>query len=102
MRLKQLLAIEAILGKKIPKDVLDENVKYYSESREAWVPMLDMDIIHLTRVAKKNLDANDKLYLQRDVVNNYDDSTTEDDEKSNNTESEEKEKWTRWALDNIS
>ena len=96
MKLRQLLAIEAILGKTIPKDVLNEDVKYYSESKSSWIPILDMDIIHLTRVAKKNLDANDKLYLQSDEK--------DDNIEVNNKEKEvySNEEWTRWALDNIS
>lgn len=67
MKLKEALEIQRILGQRIPVDMSD-NYEYYSESREEWIDIADMDIIHAIRVLRKYLGAkitykkNEELY----------------------------------------
>ena len=67
MKLKEALEIQRILGQRIPVDMSD-NYAYYSESREKWIDIADMDIIHAIRVLRKYLGAkitykeNEELY----------------------------------------
>ena len=52
MKLKQVLEIQKILGKTIPIDMTHKWV-YYSESREEWVDIMDLDIVHAIRILRK-------------------------------------------------
>jgi hypothetical protein len=45
MKLKQVLEIQKVLGKTIPIDMNHKWV-YYSDSREEWVDIMDLDIVH--------------------------------------------------------
>ena len=54
MTLKQALEIQKILGKTIPEDMYDK-YEYYSESREEWIDISEMDIVHAVRVLRKHL-----------------------------------------------
>ena len=56
MTLKEALEIQRILGKTIPVD-MEQNYEYYSESREEWIDIADMDIVHAIRVLRKYLSA---------------------------------------------
>jgi hypothetical protein len=56
MTLKQALEIQRILGKRIPVD-MELDYQYYSESREEWIDIADMDIVHAIRVLRKYLGA---------------------------------------------
>jgi len=51
MKLKQVLAIQEILGKTIPIDMNHKWV-YYSESREEWVDIMELDIVHAIRILR--------------------------------------------------
>tara|TARA_B100001057_G_C22840739_1_gene946994 strand:+ start:2201 stop:2416 length:216 start_codon:yes stop_codon:yes gene_type:complete len=52
MKLKQALKIQEVLGNKIPVDMAEEWV-YYSESREEWVDIMEIDVIHAIRILRK-------------------------------------------------
>tara|TARA_R110002012_G_scaffold28728_1_gene89825 strand:+ start:52 stop:234 length:183 start_codon:yes stop_codon:yes gene_type:complete len=52
MKLKQVLKIQEVLGNKIPVDMAEEWV-YYSESREDWVDIMEIDVIHAIRILRK-------------------------------------------------
>tara|TARA_R100001129_G_scaffold109450_1_gene75113 strand:+ start:940 stop:1161 length:222 start_codon:yes stop_codon:yes gene_type:complete len=52
MTLKQALEIQKILGKTIPVDMYDI-YEYYSESKEEWVDIAEMDLVHAIRVLRK-------------------------------------------------
>ena len=52
MKLKQVLEIQEILGKTIPIDMNHKWV-YYSDSREEWVDIMDLDIVHAIRILRK-------------------------------------------------
>ena len=54
MKLRQALEIQKILGKTIPVDMYDR-YEYYSESKEEWVDIAEMDIVHAVRVLRKHL-----------------------------------------------
>ena len=54
MKLRQALEIQKILGKTIPVDMYDI-YEYYSESKEEWVDIAEMDIVHAVRVLRKHL-----------------------------------------------
>jgi len=61
MKLKTVLAIMRVLDKTIPKDMSDgplgiatEDIyKYYSESKEEWIDILELDVIHAIRIIRK-------------------------------------------------
>ena len=57
MTLKQALEIQKILGKTIPVDMYDR-YEYYSESKEEWVHIAEMDLIHAIRVLRKYVGKN--------------------------------------------
>ena len=60
MRLKQVLEIQEVLGKTIPIDMNHKWV-YYSDSREEWVDIMELDIIHAIRILRKHV-GTDKDY----------------------------------------
>ena len=52
MKLKQVLEIQEVLGNKIPVDMAEKWV-YHSDSREEWVDIMELDIIHAIRILRK-------------------------------------------------
>ena len=44
MKLKQVIEIQKVLDKTIPVDMTEKWV-YYSDSREEWVDIMDLDIV---------------------------------------------------------
>ena len=52
MKLKQILKIQEVLGNKIPVDMYS-NMRYYSDSREEWIDIMELDVIHAIRILKK-------------------------------------------------
>ena len=60
MKLKQVLEIQKILGKTIPIDMNHKWV-YYSDSREEWVDIMELDVIHAIRILRKHV-GTDKDY----------------------------------------
>jgi len=53
MKLKQVLEIQKILDKrKLPIDMYS-NMEYYSESRDEWIDIMELDIIHAIRILRK-------------------------------------------------
>ena len=53
MKLKQVLEIQKILDKrKLPIDMYS-NMEYYSESREEWIDIMELDIVHAIRILRK-------------------------------------------------
>ena len=60
MKLKQVLEIQEVLGKTIPIDMNHKWV-YYSDSREEWVDIMELDIIHAIRILRKHV-GTDKNY----------------------------------------
>ena len=52
MKLKQILKIQEVLGNKIPVDMAEKWV-YHSDSREEWVDIMELDIIHAIRIIRK-------------------------------------------------
>ena len=54
MKLKQVLEIQKVLGKTIPVDMAEKWV-YYSDSREEWVDIMELDVIHAIRILRKHI-----------------------------------------------
>ena len=54
MKLKQVLEIQEVLGKTIPIDMNHKWV-YYSDSREEWVDIMELDVIHAIRILRKHI-----------------------------------------------
>tara|TARA_Y100000033_G_C2738389_1_gene107099 strand:- start:414 stop:680 length:267 start_codon:yes stop_codon:yes gene_type:complete len=55
MKLKQVIAIQEILDKrKIPVDMAEKWV-YHSESRDEWVDIMELDVIHAIRILRKHM-----------------------------------------------
>jgi hypothetical protein len=52
MKLKTVLEIMKALGKTIPVD-MSEEYQYYSDSKEEWVDILELDVIHAIRIIRK-------------------------------------------------
>lgn len=53
MKLKQILEIQNIIEGKLPVDMHDKWV-YYSDSKEDWVDMEELDIVHLVRILRNS------------------------------------------------
>ena len=54
MKLKQAIKIEEVLGRKLPVDMYS-NMSYYSDSREEWVDIMDIDVVHAIRILRKHI-----------------------------------------------
>ena len=54
MKLKQVLEIQEVLGKTIPID-MNHKWMYYSDSREEWVDIMELDVIHAIRILRKHM-----------------------------------------------
>ena len=54
MKLKQVLKIQEVLGNKIPVDMAEKWV-YHSDSREEWLDIMELDIIHVIRILRKHM-----------------------------------------------
>ena len=54
MKLKQALKIQEVLGNKIPVDMAEKWV-YHSDSREEWVDIMELDVIHAIRILRKHM-----------------------------------------------
>ena len=52
MKLRQVLEIQKVLGNKIPVDMFTD-MRYYSESREEWLDIMELDVIHAIRIIRK-------------------------------------------------
>mgnify|MGYP003131981680 FL=1 len=52
MKLKQVLEIQKVLGKTIPVDMAEKWV-YFSESRDEYVDIMELDIVHVVRILRK-------------------------------------------------
>ena len=52
MKLKQVLEIQKILGNKIPVDMAEKWV-YHSDSRDEYVDIMELDVIHAIRILRK-------------------------------------------------
>ena len=63
MRIKELLAIQRIIdGREIPYDLNREKLPiYYSKSKDTYLNILDIDLIHVLRVLTKTLEENEGL-----------------------------------------
>jgi len=57
MKLKQVIEIQKVLGNKIPVDMFTD-MRYYSESREEWLDIMELDVIHAIRIIRKFIRGN--------------------------------------------
>jgi len=53
MKLKQILEIQKTIEGKLPVDMYDKWV-YYSDSKEDWIDMEELDVVHLVRIVRKS------------------------------------------------
>ena len=69
MKVNKLIALQSIIEeRKIPYDMEKDHL-YYSESKEEFINIMDMDIIHLVRAFTKTLN---ELQLERERPPEYD------------------------------
>ena len=54
MKLKQVIEIQKVLGKTIPVDMAEKWV-YHSDSRDEWVDIMELDVIHAIRILRKHM-----------------------------------------------
>ena len=52
MKLKQVIEIQKVLGKTIPVDMAEKWV-YHSESRDEYIDIMELDIVHVVRILRK-------------------------------------------------
>lgn len=64
MKLKQVLEIQKVLGKTIPIDMADKYV-YYSNSREDWVDIMELDVIHAIRILRLHVGTDEDYAKER-------------------------------------
>ena len=74
MKLKQVLEIQKVLGKTIPIDMNHKWV-YYSDSREEWVDIMDLDIVHAIRILRKHVGQDEDYEAYQDTINVIKDMT---------------------------
>ncbi len=48
MKIKQALDISKTMGYNVPADMTDD-ILYWSETKQEWISILDMDIVHVVR-----------------------------------------------------
>ena len=68
MKLKQVLEIQKVLGKTIPIDMNHKWV-YYSDSREEWVDIMELDIVHAIRILRKHVGQDEYDEDYQDTIN---------------------------------
>lgn len=63
MKLKQVLEIQEVLDgtKRATPIDMEEKWVYYSDSREEWVDIMELDIVHAIRILRKHV-GTDKDY----------------------------------------
>ena len=54
MKLKQILEIQKTIEGKLPIDMYDKWV-YYSDSKQDWVDISELDIVHIIRIIRKHI-----------------------------------------------
>jgi len=59
MKLKQILEIQNIIEGKLPVDMHDKWV-YYSDSKEDWIDIAELDVVHLVRIVRKHIGEQDE------------------------------------------
>ena len=64
MKLKQVIEIQKVLGKTIPVDMAEKWV-YYSESREEWVDIMELDVIHAIRILRLHVGTDEDYAKER-------------------------------------
>ena len=74
MKLKQVLEIQEVLGKTIPIDMNHKWV-YYSDSREEFVDIMDLDIVHAIRILRKHV-GTERDYAEERTAMYYDNDGT--------------------------
>ena len=67
MKLDDLLSIQAIVeGRKVPIDILENGYTYYSKSKDEYIELLDLHLIHFIRIFLKQVEENnDKMTYDR-------------------------------------
>jgi len=51
MKLDDLLTIQAVVEKRaVPIDILESEYEYYSKSKDKYIKLLDLDLIHFIRI----------------------------------------------------
>ena len=68
MKLKQVLEIQEVLGKTIPIDMNHKWV-YYSDSREEYVDIMELDIVHAIRILRKHVGQDEYNEDYQDTIN---------------------------------
>ena len=70
MKVRELLKIQqAFENKTIPCDLLNEENYYWSESKQNYIKILDLDFHHLIRIIIKGLENADNKSNKIDVLN---------------------------------
>ena len=59
MKLKQILEIQNTIEGKLPIDMHDKWV-YYSDSKQDWVDISELDIVHIIRIIRKHIGEKDE------------------------------------------
>ena len=61
MKLKDILQIQSIIEKRAtPYDILENNFTHYSKSKDEYIELLDLHLIHFIRIFLKQVEENNK------------------------------------------
>ncbi len=61
MKLDDNLTIQAVAEKRaVPIDILESEYEYYSKSKDKYIKLLDLDLIHFIRIFLKLVEENNK------------------------------------------
>ena len=69
MKLDDNLTIQAVAEKRaVPIDILESEYEYYSKSKDKYIKLLDLDLIHFIRIFLKLVEENNKS-IDKDKLN---------------------------------
>ena len=69
MKVKELLEYQSFVTKRaIPSDMAEDLNQHYSVSKDEWINLIDMDLVHLVRSYSKCLEGSDN-FLKSKMIN---------------------------------
>tara|TARA_R100000773_G_C4208702_1_gene108837 strand:+ start:1120 stop:1392 length:273 start_codon:yes stop_codon:yes gene_type:complete len=69
MKLKDILQIQSTIeSRAIPYDILENGFTHYSKSKDEYIDLLDLHIIHFIRIFLKQVEKNNKS-IDKDKLN---------------------------------
>ena len=71
MKVKQALEITKTMGYTVPEDMTDEAMLYWSKSKNDYVSILDMDLVHVVRALSRVSEDSSENYNISDIIKHF-------------------------------